>query len=42
LEEKKQKMDEWWRKVNKLLIENNLNKNDLQKIINEEQIVFRD
>jgi hypothetical protein len=42
LEEKKQKMDEWWRKVNKLLIENKLNKNDLQKIINEEQIVFRD
>jgi len=42
LEEKKQKMDEWWRKVNKLLIENKLNKNDLQKIINEEQIEFRD
>jgi hypothetical protein len=42
LEEKKQKIDEWWRKVNKLLIENKLNKNDLQKIINEEQIVFRD
>jgi len=29
------KMEEWWGKVNKLLIKNNLNKNDIKKIIKD-------
>ena len=35
------KMEEWWGKVNKLLIKNNLNKNDIKKIIKDWITVFR-
>ncbi len=40
--EKSIKMNEWWRKVNDLLIENNLNINNIKEIINDDLIHFRD
>ncbi len=40
-QEKNKKMDEWWRKVNDLLIENKLNKNNIKSIINDWITQFR-
>lgn len=42
LKEKKKHMQEWWKKHCKLLIESGLNKNHLDKIIQEDKIQFRD
>ena len=42
LEEKNKHMEDWWISTNKLLIKNNLNKNDIRKIVNNWNIEFRD
>ncbi len=42
LEEKNKHMEEWWINTNKLLIKNNLNKNDIRKIVNNWNIEFRE
>lgn len=42
LEEKKEKMTEWWRAVFDLLIKSRLNKKDLEKLVQSQNVKFRD
>jgi 5'-nucleotidase len=42
IEEKKKKMEEWWTKHSDLLIKSGLNKEDLKKLVEENEIRLRD
>lgn len=42
LEEKKEKMTEWWRAVFDLLIKSKLNKRDLERLVVSQNVKFRD
>ena len=42
LKEKKKQMEEWWKKHFELLIKSNLNKKNLERVINEGKVEFRE